>query len=144
MDYRVDGEIAQRAVVTLDEGDGLWASRSSIMAHTSGIEWRLKIPGGAKGAGRRMLSGEGLALTRVDSAADGQKVLLTANAPGHILAWDLSDGPVLTTRGAFLGAWGPSIDISVTVAKRAGAAFFGGEETGVFDGDGGVARQLVE
>lgn len=126
MDYRVDGEIAQRAVVSLGEGDGLWASRSAIMAHTSEVDWRLKIPGGAGGAARRMLSGEGLALTRVKSSANGQEVLLTANAPGHILAWDLSDGPVLTTRGAFLGAWGPSVDISVTVARRAGAAFFGG------------------
>lgn len=126
VDYRVDGEIAQRAVVSLGEGDGLWASRSAIMAHTPGVNWRLKIPGGVGGAARRMLSGEGLALTRVTSAADGQTVLLTANAPGHILSWDLADGPVLTTRGAFLGAWGPAVDISVTIAKRAGAAFFGG------------------
>lgn len=126
MDYRVDGEIAQRAVVTLNEGDGLWASRSAIMAHSSEVRWRLRIPGGAGGAARRMLSGEGLALTRVESSADGQEVLLTANSPGHILAWDLADGPVLTTRGAFLGAWGASVDIGVTVARRAGAAFFGG------------------
>lgn len=126
MEYRVDGEIAQRAVVTLDEGDALWASRSAIMAHSRDIDWRLRVPGGVSGAARRMLSGEGLALTRVESASDGQRVLLTANAPGHIMEWDLADGPVLTTRGAFLAAWGESVDINVTVAKRAGAAFFGG------------------
>lgn len=126
MDFRIDGEIAQRATVSLKEGEALWASRSAIMAYSPGVTWRLRVPGGAGGAARRMLSGEGLALTRVTSAGDGQQVLLTANEPGHILAWNLADGPVLTTRGAFLAAWGPSVDISVTVARRAGAAFFGG------------------
>ena len=31
-----------------------------------------------------------------------------------------------TTRGAFVAAWGEDIDITVTVARRAGAAVFGG------------------
>ena len=31
-----------------------------------------------------------------------------------------------TTRGAFLAAWGEEVDITVTVARRAGAAVFGG------------------
>lgn len=38
----------------------------------------------------------------------------------------VSDGALLATRGALLGAWGDDVRIDVTVAKRAGAAFFGG------------------
>ena len=52
--------------------------------------------------------------------------MLSANQPGHIAVWDLADGPIVTTRGSFLAAWGEDVDISVTVARRAGAAFFGG------------------
>ncbi len=48
---------------------------------------------------------------------------------GTIALWDLSGGAVLTTRGAFLAAWG-EVDINVSIARRAGAALFGGE--GVF------------
>ena len=53
-------------------------------------------------------------------------MLLAANAPGHITPWDLADGPVVTTRGAFLAAWGDDVDITVTIARRARAALFGG------------------
>jgi uncharacterized protein (AIM24 family) len=54
-------------------------------------------------------------------------VTLGANAPGHIEAWDLdANGPVLTTRGAFLAAWGGGVEITVVIARRAGAALFGG------------------
>jgi uncharacterized protein (AIM24 family) len=38
----------------------------------------------------------------------------------------LQNGPVLATRGAFLAAWGENISIDVAVAKRTGAALFGG------------------
>jgi uncharacterized protein (AIM24 family) len=39
---------------------------------------------------------------------------------------DLADGPVIATRGSFLAAWGEQVDIDVTIARRAGAAIFGG------------------
>src|SRR5680860_373968 len=44
----------------------------------------------------------------------------TLKVPGGL------EGAVVTTKGSFLGAWGEDIDIDVTVARRAGAAFFGG------------------
>jgi uncharacterized protein (AIM24 family) len=91
-----------------------------------GLGWTLKVPGGASGAARRMMSGEGIALTFITATADGQRATLAANQPGKIVAWNLDDGPVITTRGSFVSAFGPRVDIDVRVAKRAGAAFFGG------------------
>lgn len=74
-----------------------------------------------------MMSGEGLALTYIAGDRDGQSVILSPNQPGKILPWDLGrDGGVVTTRGAFVAAFGPRITIDVTVARRPGAAFFGG------------------
>jgi len=74
-----------------------------------------------------MLSGEGIALTFIEASRTGQKVSLAANQPGKIIPWDLSgDGAVVTTRGSFVSAWGDSVRIDVTMAKRAGAAMFGG------------------
>lgn len=127
MNYEILGEIAQVARLRLDRGDEVWASRGSLVSYTSAIDWQLRIPGGVGGAMRRSLSGEGISLLRVTAMRPGQVVALGANAPGRIREWDLdADGPVVTTRGAFLAAWGESVDISVTVARRAGAAFFGG------------------
>jgi uncharacterized protein (AIM24 family) len=103
----------------------------------------LKVPGGLGGAIKRSLAGEGIALTYVQSYHDNQRLVLAANAPGHIAVWDLpTAGAVLATRGAFLAAWGTNLDITATVAKRAGAAIFGG--AGLFlQKVSGVGKVLV-
>lgn len=126
MEYSIAGEIAQQARFRLDEGDWLWTTKGALMGHSEHVRWYLKVPGGAGGAARRLLSGEGIALTRVEAAADGQHAMLAANNPGHVRAWNLADGDLLATRGALLAAWGDDVRIDVAVAKRAGAAFFGG------------------
>jgi uncharacterized protein (AIM24 family) len=124
--HAVFGEIAQYARLDLDAGDSAWVSRGSLLAYSADVRWRLRAPGGIAGATRRTLAGEGIALTHLRAAAAGQYALIGANAPGRILEWELADGPVLATRGAFLAAWGAAVQIEVTVARRLGAAVFGG------------------
>ncbi len=127
MDFTITGEIAQTANFTLHTGEYLWASKGAIVSYSQGIDWDLKIPGGVGAAIKRSLAGEGIALTYVQSYYDHQRLVLAANAPGHIAVWDLAaSGPVLATRGAFLAAWGTNLDITATIARRAGAAVFGG------------------
>ncbi len=127
MNFEIIGDIAQVARLGPDLGETVWASRGALVTYTAGIDWQLRIPGGIGGAVRRSLSGEGISLIQVTATRPDQSVTLGANAPGRIREWDLEgDGPVITTRGAFLAAWGGDVNISVTVARRAGAAFFGG------------------
>lgn len=125
MDYQITGNIAQNVRIELDKGDSLWAGRGSLMAYSQNVQWNLRVPGGLSGALKRSVAGEGMQLIHVTAEQNDQYVLLAANAPGHIHTWDLTDGPVVTTRGAFLAAWG-GIDITATIARRAGAALFGG------------------
>ncbi len=127
MKLTIDGTVAQSAELTLDSGESVWASKGSIIAYAMGLKWDVRVPGGLGGAVRRSMSGEGISLTHIESTGDGQSLTLGANSAGHIVEWDLeTNGPVLTTRGAFLAAWGDDINITVSVARRAGAAFFGG------------------
>ncbi|NOY05740.1 MAG: TIGR00266 family protein [Chlorobi bacterium] len=126
MKYTISGEIAQFARLEFGPGEPVWSSRGAIMTYTDGVTWELKIPGGLSGAVKRSFAGEGIALTRITAQKPEQVVLLATSAPGHIMVWDLADGPVITTRGSFLAAWGNQIDINVTIARKAGAAFFGG------------------
>ncbi|MCP4901349.1 MAG: TIGR00266 family protein [bacterium] len=126
MDYSIEGELAQVAHLTFDKGESCWASKGALVAFDPDLDWSLKIPGGASGAARRMMSGEGLALTFIVGSRDGQAATVAANQPGKIIAWNLDDGPVITTRGSFVAAFGSAVKIDVRVAKRAGAAFFGG------------------
>lgn len=127
MHHLIDGTIAQYARIEMDQNDSLWASRGSLVSYTSEVSWRLRMPGGAIGAVRRSLAGEGAALAFVECNGDGQFVELGSTQPGHITEWDLvTGGPVIATRGSFLAAWGPDVNIDVTMARRVGAALFGG------------------
>ncbi|CAN5831769.1 TIGR00266 family protein [soil metagenome] len=127
MRFDISGEIAQRARLEFEPGEFVWASKGSIVAYTPGLNWRLRVPGGLEGAFRRSLAGEGVSLTYLETQESGQVALLAANMPGKIQTWDLqTDGPVIATRGSFLAAWGEAVEINVTIARRAGAAFFGG------------------
>jgi len=126
MHYTIEGELAQVANLLLDKDETCWASKGSLVSMDPDLAWQLKIPGGAGGAARRMMSGEGVALTFLSSTRDGAKATLAANQPGKIVPWTLDDGAVITTRGSFVAAFGSNVDIDVRVAKRAGAAIFGG------------------
>lgn len=126
MTHEIHGKIAQFARLEFGEGETTWLSRGSLMGHSPQVSWKLRIPGGVSGATRRALSGEGMALVLAEASAANQYALITSNAPGRIIEWDLKMGPVFATRGSFLAAWGDTITIDVAVAKRAGAAFFGG------------------
>lgn len=127
MEFSIEGTVAQSARLTFERDEFAWSTKGGIISYTAGLRWDVRMPGGLAGGLKRMLAGEGLSLTRLAASGPGQSVVLGANAPGHIHEWSLDDdGPVLTTRGAFLAAWGDPIDISVSVARRPGAALFGG------------------
>jgi uncharacterized protein (AIM24 family) len=126
MEYKIEGELAQIARLTFAAGEVCWGSRGSLMALDPGVQWTLRVPGGVEGAVRRVFSGEGISLTYIQANQDGQKVILASNQPGKMMDWDLADGAVLTTRGSFTAAFGERIDIDVVIARRAGAALFGG------------------
>lgn len=125
MRYDIVGSLAPHALLEFDRDDTVWLSNGAIMAHSRHVQWTLRVPSGLSGAVRRSLSGEGISLTHARATAPGQHLLIAPGSVGHIAVWDLANGPVLTTRGSFLAAWG-DVDISITVARRAGAVFFGG------------------
>ena len=93
---------------------------------------------------RRSISGEGIALTYLETQAEEQHALLAANAPGHLEIWDLEgDGAVTTTRGLICGCLGRKRrHHGYRGAARAGAALFGG--AGLFlQTISGVGKALV-
>lgn len=125
MKYGIEGTISQYTEVTLSAGENLWISKGNLVSLDQGLEWQLKLPGGAEGAVKRVLAGESMAMVWVTARKEGC-CRMASNEPGKITVWNLeTDGPIVTTRGAFLGAWG-DIDITVTTARRVGAMIFGG------------------
>lgn len=121
----IDGVIAQTLSLTLEQGQTLWASRGSLLSFDDKIDWTLKIPGGAGKTVRRMMSGEGVALTHITAREAGAHLTLAANQPGRLATWDLDRGAIICTSGSFVAALG-DVDIDLTMARSAGAMLFGG------------------
>jgi uncharacterized protein (AIM24 family) len=121
----VAGLVAQVATIRLDAGQSMWVSRGGLLGYSDGISWTLKVPGGVGKAVGRMMTGEGASLAWVTSSRDGATVVIAANQPGRLATWNLAHGSITCTSGSFVGAVG-DVDIDVTTAKSAGAAFFGG------------------
>lgn len=67
MQHEVHGRLAQYARLTFAAEEACWAGKGAIMSYSDGVAWRLRVPGGVAGAARRMLSGEGLALVRMQA-----------------------------------------------------------------------------
>ncbi|MFK7930071.1 MAG: AIM24 family protein, partial [Myxococcota bacterium] len=108
----------------LSKGQTLWVSRGGLLSY-QGIDWRLRVPGGAGKAVGRMLTGEGASLVHVTAHRDDANVIVSANQPGKLATWDLDRGPIVCTSGSFVAALG-QVDIDVTMARSAGAIAFGG------------------
>jgi len=121
----VQGSIAQFVTLGLKRDQEIWASRGALMTYNDRVDWELKVPGGVGKALSRAMSGEGIALTRIRAKGPGGEVVLTNNSPGRLLTWDLDRGGIICTSGAFVAALG-DVNIDVTMARKAGAAFFGG------------------
>lgn len=124
-DLRITGEVAQVAEVDLARGVDLWCEKGAMVSYSKGVDWKLSVPGGAGKAVGRMMAGEGLSMVHAMARTEREHVILSPNLPGKLATWELERGPITALGGAFVAGIG-QVDISVTVAKKAGAALFGG------------------
>lgn len=123
--FDLNGVIGQTVHIKMNRTHPIWCSRGSLLSYSEGIDWSLKIPGGAAKAAGRLLAGEGVSLTYIEAKRPNAEVILSPNQPGKLATWDLDRGSIICTSGSFLAALG-HVDIDVTIARSAGAAFFGG------------------
>lgn len=98
--WSAQGEIAQSLLLVLENGEQMWASRGAIVSLGDGVRWYLKVPGGMGAAVGRAFAGEGLTLTRIESARAGARVVLGAGQPGKVEAWDLESRATSCARAA--------------------------------------------
>jgi uncharacterized protein (TIGR00266 family) len=128
IDYRLVGDDMQAVIITLDPGETVQAEAGAMMFMEDGIEMNADLQGGILGGLKRMASGESLFLTTfTNHGADKRHVSFAAPYPGKIVPLDLAQtGPMICQRDAYLAsAFG--IEITVTLTRRLGAGFFGGE-----------------
>lgn len=141
IDFKLYGDDMQFIEVELDGGESVIAEAGAMMymdeaigmetifgdgsgkSHGSGLMGKLM------GAGKRIITGEGLFMTAFTNNAGGKAhVAFAAPYPGKIIPADLTNfgGTLICQKDAFLcAAKGVSIDIHMN--KKIGVGFFGGE-----------------
>jgi uncharacterized protein (TIGR00266 family) len=131
LDYTIQGDNLQVARVRLKPGQEVYAEAGKMVYKTANVQWETRMSGntlGEKllGALKRTVTGESLFLTYFRSNGPGE-VGFAGSYPGRIQAFELAAGQsVMAQRDAFLFAQ-PSVQLNVTLVKKLGAGFFGGE-----------------
>ncbi|MBN1926000.1 MAG: TIGR00266 family protein [Prolixibacteraceae bacterium] len=139
VDYKIIGHDVQLVEVELDPNETVIAEAGTMLYMEPGIDFQTKMGDGSdpneglfgkllKGAGR-MLTGESLFLTHFTNRGIGKShVAFAGPYPGTIIPLELMQygGMVTVQRDAFLCA-ALGTRVSVTLNRKLGAGFFGGE-----------------
>jgi uncharacterized protein (TIGR00266 family) len=139
IDYQIIGDDMQYVELELDPGETVIAEAGAMMFMTQGVDMSTSLGDGSQpdqgllgkmwSAGKRLLTGESLFMTKFTSQGPGkQRAAFAAPYPGKIVPMDLAQlgGEMICQKNSFLcAARGVSIGIAFT--KRLGAGLFGGE-----------------
>lgn len=140
IDYEIFGTEMQYVEIELDPGESAVAEAGSMMYMSNYIQMNTifgdgsESPGGSFvdkmiGAGKRLVTGEGLFSTLFSQTGQGKgKVAFASPYPGKIIPLNLQDynGKLVCQKDAFLCA-AKGVSIGVEFQKKIGTALFGGE-----------------
>ena len=139
VDYKIYGDDLQAVEIELDPQDTIVAEAGGMNWMEEDIVFEARLGDGSKpnsgffgkilGIGKRLLTGESIFLTHFTNQGVGKKCVAFASPyPGKILPLNLSKvgGSVICQKDAFLCA-AKGTEITITLTKKLGAGFFGGE-----------------
>lgn len=141
IDFKLYGDDMQFVEIELDGGESVLAEAGAMMfmdekigmetifGDGSGKDKGKGLMGKLMGAGKRVITGEGLFMTVfTNNAKEKACVSFSAPYPGKIIPVDLSEfgGCLICQKDAFLCA-AKGISIDIHMQKKIGAGFFGGE-----------------
>ncbi|PAQ14168.1 TIGR00266 family protein [Bacillaceae bacterium SAOS 7] len=140
IDYKIYGDDMQFVEVELDPQETVVAEAGSLMMMEDSIRMETVfgdassnqgsgLMGKLIGAGKRVITGEGLFMTTFTNEGSGKKhVSFAAPYPGKIIPMDLSElgGKIICQKDAFLAA-AKGVSVGIELQRKLGAGFFGGE-----------------
>ncbi|MQY52677.1 TIGR00266 family protein [Rhodocyclus tenuis] len=150
VDYEIFGHEMQYVEVELDPGEAAVGEAGAMMYMQDGIQMDTVFGDGSAptgglfgkllGAGKRLVTGEGLFTTIfVNDGAGKRRVAFAAPYPGKIVPVNLGEigGTLICQKDAFLCA-AKGVSLGIAFQKKLGVGFFGGEGFVMqkLDGDG--------
>lgn len=126
LDYRVLGSVMPLLEISLQRGQKLFAQTGAMKWMDGGVKMDTAMRGGLMGALKRRVSGESMFVSYFTGQQDGATIAFGHSFPGHMIPLDLSQGPMICQRRAFLCAT-EDVEYDVYFQRNLGAGFFGGE-----------------
>ncbi|GAA0137184.1 TIGR00266 family protein [Paenibacillus sp. YSY-4.3] len=139
IDYEIYGSEMQCVEIQLDQGESVVAEAGSFMMMDQDIRMETIFGDGSEnggglvgklmGAGKRLLTGEGLFMTVFTNAGyNRQSVTFASPYPGKIIPLDLQmlGGRIICQKDSFLCA-AKGVSVGIEFQRRLGTGFFGGE-----------------
>ncbi len=140
IDYKIFGDDMQFVEVELDPGESAVSEAGAMMYMTAGIQMNTVMGDGSSsagggimdkllGAGKRLLTGEGIFMTIFTNGGSGkQQVAFAAPYAGKIIPMDLKTlgGQLICQKDALLCA-ARGVSIGIVFQRKLGVGLFGGE-----------------
>ncbi|WP_019638703.1 TIGR00266 family protein [Paenibacillus fonticola] len=139
IDYEILGSEMQCVEIQLDQGESVVAEAGSFMMMDQDIRMETVFGDGSQveggimgklmGAGKRLLTGEGLFMTIFTNMGyNRQSVTFASPYPGKIIPLDLQmlGGRIICQKDSFLCA-AKGVSVGIEFQRRLGTGFFGGE-----------------
>ncbi len=138
VDYEIFGNEMQYVEVELDPGEAAVGEAGVMMYMQDGIQMDTVFGDGSQsggffgkllGAGKRLLTGEGLFTTVFHNEASGKRrVAFAAPYPGKIIPMDLRalGGTMICQKDSFLCA-AKGVSLGIALQRKLGVGLFGGE-----------------
>jgi len=139
VDYEILGHDMQIVEIELDPGETVIAEAGALNYMDEGIDFQTRMGDGSNpneglmgkllSVGKRVLTGESIFMTHFTNRGAGkQRVSFAAPFPGQIVPLEMGQlgGSFVCQKDAFLAA-ALGTRVSITLQRRLGAGFFGGE-----------------
>ncbi len=127
MKYKILGDNLQVVLIELSPGEKVYAEAGALNHMSGNVRMNTKAKGGLGASLRRAISGETFFVTEFSAEGGPGIISFSGTAPGKIAVLEL-DGikEYLVQRGGFLAAE-DGVEVTAGMAKKLGAALFGGE-----------------
>ncbi len=127
MRYKIVGDNLQMVLVELEPGETIYAEAGALNHMSGNVRLRATVRGGFIKGIMRKIAGESFFLTEFTAEGGPGVVAFSGTVPGKITALKL-DGTTeyYVQRGGFLAAT-DGVTVQPGIARRLGAALFGGE-----------------
>jgi uncharacterized protein (TIGR00266 family) len=124
MKYEIANQPFTVLTLYMEAGEAIKCQSGAMAWMTPGIIMETKT-GGLGGMFKKMIVGESLALNHYTAERAGE-LTLAKHSPGDILAFNISETPIIAQKTAFLAST-ENVNMDIYIQHKAGVGFFGGE-----------------